>query len=141
LEKQYEAIIKFLYKNNLKLKKEFFIEATILIITIIINCYDSTNHLQIFGQRINEIKCRININGFFKYISLKVSSDCWLHARTVEDFVERTWLMFARYRGVSRDCCCHLNCSITRITCRVTLSSSKRACRTWILYRDHDFCR
>jgi len=52
LEKQYEAIIKFLYKNNLKLKEKFFIEATILIITIITNCYDSTNRLKIIGQRI-----------------------------------------------------------------------------------------
>jgi len=76
-------------------------------------------------------KCRININSYFKYIFLNVGSDCWLYARTVEDFVEQMWLMFAPYRGVSQDYC-HLNCSITRITCRVTLSSSKRACRTWM---------
>lgn len=71
-----------------------------------------------------------------RYISLKIGSDdCWLRARTVEDLQSSDrdlYVCHRRYRELSRVCCCHLNCPITHTTCHISLSSSKRACRTWV---------
>lgn len=57
------------------------------------------------------------------YISFKVSGDRWLRACPVEDLQssEYDYVCRERYRGVSRDCCCHLNYPIAYHVLRITI--------------------